>query len=359
MSTLTVTFPSDQNFACHSCGKCCRTDWRILVHTSEAKEITKTRSYRTLEREGYQPLKVLHDDYELGRKDDTKACLFLNEKSLCGLHAEAGPQIKPAPCRTFPYQVVNTPSGLYSYLSFSCPSVVFNKGPEVCTSGGDLLATINESPHFFISAEAPSETVQLTANTTVSWHDYLKLESRILKAFRSDQTLQACLIEGITQLFESAPPIVGAMIEHALPSLRNVTIATLEACDDLDRRMEIMTSVSGEVSFHSILLNQAVPGKVDTKLEPEVEDILRRFVCGQLEGKRLITGPNLLVRLLYLLVLTEVFQFYLGAQTGDAQKRSEAVERCFDLLETEALHHFDLMTPILEKWAQDITSFTG
>jgi lysine-N-methylase len=76
--------------------------------------------------------------YRLAHQDDG-ACVFLDKKGLCRIHAKFGEPAKPLACRVYPYAV--HPAGqqqLTVSLRFSCPSVVQNLGPAVASQRVEL-----------------------------------------------------------------------------------------------------------------------------------------------------------------------------------------------------------------------------
>lgn len=313
--------------------------------------------FQSLKRTGYQPLKVVGDNFEL--EHNSSGCVFLGQDQLCGLHDEGGPRSKPSPCRLFPFQVVSTPDGYYCNLSFSCPAVIFGTGEPVSQHSEELQQTMADAPHFFPSGAVPSQGVQLTEKRTLPWEEYLLLEKRLLQILDSNRDPSRALSRMVATILSPIGDnaILAAGIGQTLKTVSKLVLAILERPQDLEERMQVIAALNEQSSFHSQLLDQPLPGFSARRQDQLSDQLLIRFVAGQIEGKRLITGPNFLMRMLYLLILVDIFRFYLEAHYGLLGERhfsTTAVEWCFDLIETQALHHFDLVEPVLVQWSRDI-----
>lgn len=371
---LKIHFPPDQDFACTACGKCCVADWRVKVHETEKAVLEKTAPYKRAVRAGFQPLVVVEEQLQLNRKEDG-ACYFL-KNNLCEIHGEAGPRSKPAPCRLYPYQLVYTPTGYYASFSFNCPAVICGTGELSDESIDDLKQTIQDAVHFFPPNLETTGTVTISTGVKLPFDIYLNWEHQILDALRSSskslcQTLLAsvsiladALTIGQLPTFNVEPNERVQVLYQKLTELqgtfRDIVIATLEECEDLEKRTVILSALSGAVSFHSDLLGVTVPGLEPSGVRDQLSrSILSRYAINQLWGKRLITGPTFLSRLLLLATSLEVFWFYLaGAKkaAGVLHFAPRQVEQCFDILETQLGHHHDILYPLFREWEEDLMS---
>jgi len=125
-----LSLPVLQNWDCHNCGGCCRqhlieiTDaerQRIVDQNwTEADGIPAGQAIVAMG--GFGPTR-----YRLGHQPDG-ACVFLNEKGLCRIHAKFGELGKPLACRVYPYAFHPAGKTVAVSLRFSCPSVVKNLG---------------------------------------------------------------------------------------------------------------------------------------------------------------------------------------------------------------------------------------
>ncbi|MEX2287310.1 MAG: YkgJ family cysteine cluster protein [Planctomycetaceae bacterium] len=137
-----LTLPTIQNWSCHNCGGCCR---QHLIEVTE-EERQRIIAQNWTEADGIpadRPVLVRlsgfgrKQRYRLGHQSDG-ACVFLDEKGLCRIHAKFGEHAKPLPCRIYPYAF--HPGGKQAVVSlrFSCPSVVANLGRPVSEQLDDL-----------------------------------------------------------------------------------------------------------------------------------------------------------------------------------------------------------------------------
>jgi Fe-S-cluster containining protein len=370
----TIHLPALQNFNCTSCGKCCRTDWRIKVHDLEAKTIESLEIFKKVQREGFHPLTVVEDQLQLARRDNLD-CFFLEEER-CLIHQEGGPSAKPAPCRLFPFQLVGTPDGYYVSMSFSCPAVISGCGEPTDHSLEDLKLTVQESPHFFPPELDTSHLVTVATDVKLPWEAYLEYESSVLNDILNADNLTDCLLRVISVVADAvtghrepdydlnstpSSDILEQNLQQLLPIITNITIASLEECESLERRQEVIGGLAGGVGYQSNLLGAYAPPRSKYQALDQVTiSILKRYVHGLVWGKSLITGPSLLSRLLYLATCLEVFTYYLGAKkmlNSQLHFSQVEVEWCFDLLENQARHHQDILMPVFLEWENDLLGF--
>ncbi|MEZ6124422.1 MAG: YkgJ family cysteine cluster protein [Planctomycetaceae bacterium] len=123
--------PVLQNWSCHNCGGCCR-EHLIEITEDEKRRIEKQQWTAadgiSLQRPVIQ--KLAPGRYRLAHQDDG-ACVFLDDRGLCRIHARFGEAAKPLACRLYPYAFHPAGDHLALSLRFSCPSVVRNVGVPV------------------------------------------------------------------------------------------------------------------------------------------------------------------------------------------------------------------------------------
>lgn len=125
-----VILPILQNWSCHNCGGCCR-EHQIVITADEKKRIEKQKWSAADVVVDDRPLIVAHGkDFRLNHQADG-ACVFLDDRGLCRIHAKFGEAAKPLACRAYPYAVHPAGSSVTVSLRFSCPSVVQNLGEPV------------------------------------------------------------------------------------------------------------------------------------------------------------------------------------------------------------------------------------
>lgn len=142
MSLLPLELPTIQNWSCHNCGGCCRQH-AIEISADEHRRIVEQGW--TGGQDGIpagQPVFVRtgppwNRRYRLAHQPDG-ACVFLDERGLCRIHARFGEPAKPLACRLYPYAFHPAGKKVAVSLRFSCPSVVANKGRPVSAQKQDL-----------------------------------------------------------------------------------------------------------------------------------------------------------------------------------------------------------------------------
>lgn len=130
MSHSGVLLPTLQNWSCHNCGGCCR-EHQIAITADEKRRIEKQSWTSADGVVSDRPLIVpLGNAWRLNHQDDG-ACVFLDERGLCRIHAKYGEPAKPLACQVYPFAVHPAGSSVTTSLRFSCPSVVQNLGAPV------------------------------------------------------------------------------------------------------------------------------------------------------------------------------------------------------------------------------------
>jgi len=140
--SLPIELPTLQNWSCHNCGGCCR---------QHAIEITAAEHQRIVEQgwtgeAGFGPEQPLFTwssgppwkkRYRLAHREDG-ACVFLDERGLCRIHARFGEAAKPLACQVYPYALHPAGKRVTVSLRFSCPSVVANRGKPLTEKRSEL-----------------------------------------------------------------------------------------------------------------------------------------------------------------------------------------------------------------------------
>ncbi len=139
---LPLELPTIQNWSCHNCGGCCRQ--HAIAITAEEHERIAAQNWTAeegipagqplFERVGLFPWTKW---YRLAHQPDG-ACVFLDERGLCRIHAKFGEQAKPLACRVYPYAFHPAGKKITVSLRFSCPSVAANRGTSLVAQQHDL-----------------------------------------------------------------------------------------------------------------------------------------------------------------------------------------------------------------------------
>jgi len=141
---LPLQLPTIQNWNCHNCGGCCRQH-AIAITAAERERIAGQNwtaqdgipaGQAIFERVGIFPWSKWD---RLAHQADG-ACVFLNERGLCRIHAKFGEAAKPLACRIYPYAFHPAGKKVAVSLRFSCPSVAANRGERVAAQEHDLTA---------------------------------------------------------------------------------------------------------------------------------------------------------------------------------------------------------------------------
>lgn len=110
------------------------------------------------------------NQYRLGHKADG-ACVFLDEKKRCRIHAKFGEAAKPLACRLFPLLVFPAGTKVFVGLRFSCPSAAANQGKQLTERAGEAARLAQEVlPDGCEYLPAPP----VAATAGLAWPDFLR-----------------------------------------------------------------------------------------------------------------------------------------------------------------------------------------
>ncbi len=154
--SLPVLMPmiAGQKWACHSCGDCCRT----LVGHITIEERNRIIDQKWETKLDVEPVVRSGRSWMLNKRADG-ACVFLDAKNRCRIHAEFGEAAKPLACRIFPFSVRPTGRGWQTSLRFDCPSVTNSQGGSLSANREWLTRLVGELPGEIKDAD---ETVYLS-----------------------------------------------------------------------------------------------------------------------------------------------------------------------------------------------------
>lgn len=167
---ISLTLPTTQNWSCHNCSDCCRHH-AIEISPEERQRIL---SQRWSAADGTPTGEALFEG-QLGPPGNRRhliahqpdgACVFLNERGLCRIHAKFGEAAKPRTCRVFPFAFHPAGKKVALSLRFSCPSVVANQGLPLGQQRDEIQRLAREvAPSDHESLPAPA----LSARQRVEW----------------------------------------------------------------------------------------------------------------------------------------------------------------------------------------------
>jgi lysine-N-methylase len=221
-----VILPILQNWSCHNCGGCCR-EHQIVITAEEKRRIDKQKWKTTDGVVDDRPLIVAHGDrFRLNHQADG-ACVFLDEKGLCRIHAKFGEAAKPLACRAYPYAVHPSGNSVTVSLRFSCPSVVQNLGEPVAQQRKTLEALAQEIvPSSYTAPKAPrfGNDQQL-----LTWPDVtllLAFIERGLSVGKASFATRLLRVAGWLDLLEQTPgeAMFGDQLGRLLPALHETSV---------------------------------------------------------------------------------------------------------------------------------------
>lgn len=173
MPAYRLELPTIQNWSCQSCGGCCKQHG-IYITEAERERIEQQgwTEEHGIPRE--QPIFVKMGGWfrkrwhRLAHQPDG-ACVFLDEKGLCRIHARFGEAAKPLACRIYPYAFHPAGPNVTVALRFSCPTVVANGGRAITDQRADLkeLARL-VVPENVTQARPP----RISPASRVDWNDF-------------------------------------------------------------------------------------------------------------------------------------------------------------------------------------------
>lgn len=187
MPKLNLQLPTIQNWNCHNCGGCCKQH-AILVTPEEQQRIENQGWENRKDFDHSGPLFVkaggsrAKPQMRIAHQPDG-ACLFLDEKGLCKIHAEFGEEAKPLACRVYPYAFHPNGNKITVSLRFSCPSVVENKGQSTVQNQAEILKIAKDVvPDGFKTITAPN----ISNSEQRDWRDFQQFNKHIVSLLETD-----------------------------------------------------------------------------------------------------------------------------------------------------------------------------
>lgn len=197
--------PVLQDWDCQGCGNCCH-DYQIGVSPDEKRRIEEQGWDKDPELAGqaiFERIGWWRPRYRLHQRADG-ACVFLDDKGLCRIHARFGAEAKPLACRFYPFVLVPVDDHLRVGLRFSCPTVAASEGKPL--KEHDLSGFARElTEQSQINKDLPPP--RLAPGVMVSWGDLLRFVRALAdlisaRGIRLERRWRLCL--GLARLCRQA-----------------------------------------------------------------------------------------------------------------------------------------------------------
>ena len=351
---MKLHLPTDQSFACTSCGRCCRACWTIAVEPEAEPAIRSSQAYQARVREGFLPLTIQQERVAVARKHDN-SCTFLDQDNLCELHRELGGEHKPVVCQTYPYLLTETPDGIFITLSYACPAVSEGTGPPVEQQRAYLEQMISRRGDKVPQTPRVTESVEMTRGHNLSWSEYRKLEDELLAGLSQQDPVSSLLgaavhliwVEPATGDFQRPAGGFGLTRPYNFAGFDR-QLATMVTCNLL-AITEDVTDPQERAQLGSFLWNGGRHSSTRFGLTlpmfqlcrpsgPSAQQRVSRYLRGAIFGKRLLLG-SVVSRLLALTCGIAILLFYVEAFTANGDDETTAFDRAFTLIESELLSH--------------------
>lgn len=189
---LELHIPEGINYECTSCGKCCG-GWAVPMTQDDYERISAAdwtgvhESYggkdlfRQLKKHEQQGTPYTHKIVS-----ESGVCPFL-VNNLCYMHSQHGAEFKPSICQLFPYCFSETPTGVYTTVSFVSAGAVYNSGKPLLEQREQLERKFAEFRKLYPDYTPDWSHIKLTVDQPLSWQDYLEIESHLLQMLSDRQ----------------------------------------------------------------------------------------------------------------------------------------------------------------------------
>lgn len=137
-----VTPPGFQRYDCVGCGACCRGRFAIGV-TAEERERILAQGWEDDPALAGKTLFLPRGARFVTAYDADGACVFLDERGLCRIHAKFGEPAKPLACRVYPFRFIPEGRKVHAGIRYDCAEVACNRGRALtahATAMRELLA---------------------------------------------------------------------------------------------------------------------------------------------------------------------------------------------------------------------------
>ena len=114
-------------------------------------------------------------------------CPFLVD-NLCFIHSTFDSKFKPGMCRLFPYSFNETPTGVYTTVSFISMAVIHNSGRALADQRPYLEEKYADYLHMFPQLHSNWSQIKFATGQPMTWDEYLKHEEHLM-SFIKDKSM--------------------------------------------------------------------------------------------------------------------------------------------------------------------------
>ncbi|MDX2020834.1 MAG: YkgJ family cysteine cluster protein [Deltaproteobacteria bacterium] len=170
-------------FVCQADGVCC-SDVHVLGPITPA-ELVPLRALHA------QPAAPDASVKGLAFRTQSGGCVFLRDDHLCRVHAELGVTAKPATCRRFPFNLVQTPAGLRVVTPHRCPCRTLGPRPPLTVEAVTQEIVIPEAP--LAPDYAVAGLLRVAGKQRVRFSEWCTIEAQWLHKLQTTHDLAAAL----------------------------------------------------------------------------------------------------------------------------------------------------------------------
>lgn len=191
---MELNIPEGIHYECTGCGKCC-SGWAVPLTEEDYErlspidwgnlnpELKDKKLFRKL-----KPSESVNTPYTHAIIPTSEGqCPFLNN-NLCFIHSQYGIKVKPSICQLFPYSFNETPSGIFTTVSFISRGAIHNAGRALTEQKDYLLEKYAEFQKLFPDHHPNWSAIKLSSNIPISWEEYCLIEKKLLHTIK-DNTL--------------------------------------------------------------------------------------------------------------------------------------------------------------------------
>lgn len=384
MNNIRILLPPGFRFECRECGKCCHR-WNFRVDPDTYSSLQKTPFWDEMKTKfpGHEIIRFVEESGTAFMEKVDGACILF-ENNLCTIHKELGYDAKPLGCRRFPFFFTETPGGIFTGLSYVCPSVRDNTGLPI-EEYLPLLQELASKGHFLHMVGSPAI---ITENITTDFAGYITIEEFLLKDM-GDKDATSAFIRVLTSLAllihsgKNAPGNVSPdEISHFLHNPHSdsfiddpyfagyqvqtaaTMIALLESRDMEEARVSAGTILNGGTleseTFGRMISVKPLSEYANSPHPPADNPIFTNYIRHLLWWKYPLTTETILTGLSLMSLLPIMFDWYAGVseaaeeveETAEKSVSDSAIKTALNWIDIH-IHHGRFLERYIKSFAND------